>query len=48
LSIVAGNPARVVKTRDPAVYERLKSKNVYYWKERDAGRLQTDRDVVLS
>jgi len=38
LSIVAGNPARVVKTRDKARYEKLKAEGRMYLKEKFASR----------
>lgn len=45
LSVVAGNPARVVKIRDRSRYQKLKAAGKLYWKEREIGRLGTDFEI---
>lgn len=47
LSIVAGNPARVVKKRDPARYAELKKADKIYWKERCAGRMAQETEIRI-
>ena len=47
LSVVAGNPARVVKVRDKQRYETLKADGKFYWRERQLGRLDEDCEIRI-